>query len=850
MARTPRKASEEGSGSLSTMSRPQGALRRYSPGPSLLQLSAAQREVCRTGSGIQDRDGAAHIVQVSHPPHTVDAGCQTEAGELSTSSPTNYSAPTLHKLADSGAPTWGANRASARIHDLPGIAWQHLFPPGDGQATTTPSEAGESSPGSGISATSPTRNAFAYRFLSVNNLNSMSSQDINFLESQGCFLVPARHVLDEFVEQYFLHSHPLLPFLNEGDFWDMYSEDSEETMPLLVFYSMLFSSCNFVSQSSIVALGFPSIRAARASLYRRAKLLYDLETELSPVHLSQAALLLTYWSPSDSSRLKRPNSTWLSMAIQNARAAQGPKYATMQTISKTANVKHHKRQASLKRLWWCCIIRDRILPLVVRRPLQITRSDFDFDKNLGLIYEDLQDYVERSIGRDFIYVVKLCTVLTDLITLVFPAEHVLDEELPLDSRELGRIRDSRAALEMWYESAARDFPVPAGTSTPVTNMPCLGRDFCHESTILYINVMYMYYYSAKAALSHYEARRFATAPTLSTFDVSLRESQVKYRLKQDIQDATSGTTACLDQLIQLQLAHYLPLSTMACTALPLFLGVLGAKFSSHQSTNGSLDSLAEQHHHLTILFRAMEIYKLQYDSVDFVRDMVKSIVAEAQSNILPETAPGSQPTTLSGWTDVLENHPNVYLRLITALDVFLKKSESPEEEDFPGHLRRLSLTSSHPSAAQDGIIDLEFASAVSDQSLGAMVHNAASCSHSSLDKNPFNDLWLELERYWGLIPGSLSAECDLDSAGHDAKTNDMKIEASQPSQPKGAELPPESLGVYTLTDILTPEVRADTDLILPGFEALYGWAGTPFNTNTHAPERYLADIEMLELLLQ
>ncbi|KAM6513191.1 hypothetical protein FALCPG4_015653 [Fusarium falciforme] len=692
----------------------------------------------------------------------------------------------------------------------------------------------------------------------------MSSQDINFLESQGCFLVPVRHILDEFVEQYFLHSHPLLPFLDEGEFWGMYSpqasEDSEETMPLLVFYSILFSSCNFVSQASIVALGFPSIRAARASLYRRAKLLYDLETELSPVHLSQAALLLTYWSPSDSSRLKRPNSTWLSMAIQNARAAQGPKYAAMQTISKTADVKHHKRQTSLKRLWWCCIIRDRILPLVVRRPLQITRSDFDFDKNHGLSYEDLQDEVERSSVYDptakhqlveiFIYVVNLCTVLTDLITLVFPAEHVLDEELPLDSRELGRIRDCRAALKMWYESAARDFPVPAGASTPVTNMPCLGRDFCHESTILYTNVMYMYYYSAKAALSHYEARRFATTPTLSRLNVSLRESLVKYRLKQDIQDATSGTTACLDQLIQLQLAHYLPLSTMACTALPLFLGVLGAKFSSHQSTNGSLDSLAERHHHLTILFRAMEIYKPQYDSVDFVRDMVKSIVAEAQSNIPPETAPGSQRTSLSGWTDVLENHPNVYLRLITALDVFLKKSEPPEEEDFPGHLRRLSLTSSYPSAAQDGIIDLEFASAVSDQSLGVTVHNAASCSHSSLDKNPFNDLWPELERYWGLIPRSLSAECDLDSAGHDAKTNDVKIEASQPSQSKKAELPPESLRVYTLTDVLTPEVRADTDLILPGFETLHGWAGTPFNTNTHAPERYLADIEMLELLLQ
>lgn len=191
------------------------------------------------------------------------------------------------------------------------------------------------------------------------------------------------------------------------------------------------------------------------------------------------------------------------MAIQNARATQGPKYAAMQTISKTADVKHYKRQTSLKRLWWCCIIRDRILPLVVRRPLQIARSDFDFDKNHGLICEDLQDKVERSsvynptvkhqLAGILIYVVRLCTVLTDLITLVFPAEHVLDEELPIVSRELGRIRDSRAALKIWYESAVRDFPVPAGASTPVTNMPCLGRDFCHESTTLYTNVMYMYY---------------------------------------------------------------------------------------------------------------------------------------------------------------------------------------------------------------------------------------------------------------------------------------------------------------------------------------------------------------------
>jgi hypothetical protein len=193
--------------------------------------------------------------------------------------------------------------------------------------------------------------------------------------------------------------------------------------------------------------------------------------------------------------------------------------------------------------------------------------------------------------------------------------------------------------------------------------------------------------------------------------------------------------------------------------------------------------------------------------------------------------------------------------LITALDVFffffLKKSESPEEENFPGHLCRLSLTSSNPNAAQDGTVDLEFASAVLDQSLAGTVHNAASCLHSSLDKNPFNDLWPELERYWGLIPTSPGAECDFDSAGHGANTNDMEIEASQPSQSKKAELPPESLGVYTPTEGLPLEVRTDTDLIIAGFETRHVWAGTPFNiNNTNAPESYLADIEMLELLLQ
>ena len=84
----------------------------------------------------------------------------------------------------------------------------------------------------------------------------------------------------------------------------------------------------FVSRNSIRALGFPTIRAARASLYRRAKLLYDFETESGPVAIAQAALLLSFWSPAaNAGGAKNPNSAWLSTAIQQAKSADAHNYA-------------------------------------------------------------------------------------------------------------------------------------------------------------------------------------------------------------------------------------------------------------------------------------------------------------------------------------------------------------------------------------------------------------------------------------------------------------------------------------------------------------------------------------------
>lgn len=87
-----------------------------------------------------------------------------------------------------------------------------------------------------------------YSFLRNPELGGILSQDLSFLVSQGCFMVPQRSALDEFMRQYFRHVHPMLPLLNEADVWRSYnlqgrgcSED--EKISILVLQGILFTSC-------------------------------------------------------------------------------------------------------------------------------------------------------------------------------------------------------------------------------------------------------------------------------------------------------------------------------------------------------------------------------------------------------------------------------------------------------------------------------------------------------------------------------------------------------------------------------------------------------------------------------
>ncbi|EEU39701.1 uncharacterized protein NECHADRAFT_82144 [Fusarium vanettenii 77-13-4] len=322
----------------------------------------------------------------------------------------------------------------------------------------------------------------AYSFVVVSNLPDMLPEDINFLELKGCLRIPARKHLDEFVKQYFRYVHPFLPLINEAVFWEMYYGTSQglgPKMPLLVFQSMIFAASAHVSSETLESLGFSSTRVARRILYQRAKVLYDLESESSRLHIAQAALLISYWSPPFAKAASRPNTTWLSIAIENAKSVKAHLAGLDSAVIKDESLE--QRRCLLKRLWGCCIVRDSTLSIALRRSCQIAAADRDAEVKLALKYADLETELYQSEVYDaptkkylimaFLHLAELCRRMAHVSKLLFPFENGAPEDAILasttDDKQI--IGTFKYFLSGWCDTAKLwlQCPSPADKPKPV-----------------------------------------------------------------------------------------------------------------------------------------------------------------------------------------------------------------------------------------------------------------------------------------------------------------------------------------------------------------------------------------------
>ena len=306
-------------------------------------------------------------------------------------------------------------------------------------------------------------------------------------------------------------------------------------------------------------MGFLDPLDARTTLYRRAKLLYDFNAASDPISISQAALILTYYSTDREPLGLLANTNWLRIAIQNATMEKVHMYGQDPELSP-------EERLCRKRLWWyvllehpsdtstncvqrCCILRDRIMPLGVRRPIQITRDNFDFTQE-PISEEDLESESEfsqvydtdtkRTLARIFISQVDLAIALTDLLSLIYPMNSVKSLDFNTLMCIPSAMQRCRNDLEKWSVTHA--------------GLPTIGiMSTRHKSVSLFNGLTQIYYQTARAALCQYES--LALQANSEKCYVRTKE------LGSELHSAIASISTIVSKLVEIDVARYFPVST-------------------------------------------------------------------------------------------------------------------------------------------------------------------------------------------------------------------------------------------------------------------------------------------------
>ncbi|CAI6083452.1 unnamed protein product [Clonostachys chloroleuca] len=522
-------------------------------------------------------------------------------------------------------------------------------------------------------------------FLSRNELSHLSPRDLNLLDSQSCLRVPTRPILHEFIRQYFLYIHPLLPMMDEALFWRIYrGEDGpNEHISLLLIQAMLFVSCN-ICPGRILPAGEGStptlathITICPPLILTPFQILYDMNSELSSFTISQAALLLTSWTPPANPRGMKPNTQWLSIAIEHARAEGAHLYSRHQGPMSESPSSH---QALAKRIWWCCIIRDRLLSLGVRRRIQIDRESFDFDSNRRLNHSDLAGEVDgsgvyckkakMSLIRILLRIVDLCVSLTDLLNLAHRLEFSRNGDSEQWLPHLQQVRTVKEALRMWHEVTKSEF------SCSLKQLRSASKyDEQCKAVAVQLHVMYMYYHSAGIAIAHYEILLTTMVIPTGTPYTILRPSYLS-KLFRELQDASEDLSDCLDGLIKEDLIPLLPISTIALIVFPLIHHSLDL-YTTHDD---SYTAKVLRKSRLDALTEAMNKFEQTYDGVEWVKSILRQVIDLGESRL-------SEGTRDREWRRNLSSSPAPYLRIAFTIEFSLSRSYFFQEADAPAYLK-------------------------------------------------------------------------------------------------------------------------------------------------------------------
>ncbi|KAM0247632.1 hypothetical protein ACHAQJ_009772 [Trichoderma viride] len=378
----------------------------------------------------------------------------------------------------------------------------------------------------------------------------LDEEDIQYLKRKGALSFPPKRVLDEFVSNYFQLFHPFFPVLDKSSFLASYYRSDRDASShshgtsLLLLQAIIFTASATVPVSTLRDAGFTSRKEARSLLHKRARYLYEFDFESDDITNIQALLLMSHYYPS----MVEQKHTWF-WIHQAISLSQGL------GLHKSASQEPQRKLWA--RIWWACLVRDRLTTLGTGRPMHINSLDCTVPM---LTFDDLKEdgdsEDDQTVKEFFIEFVKLCQYMEGVLSLphnIATAAGSLPEQISLCEETLQHWRLNLVPSARLHEEDERDFDK---------------RGIC----TLYRALLHLMYNIVIIALhkSH------------QVLDES-RPSGAQLPLPK-VQAAAEDSTRLAVELVRLDLVKYCPTICVTAILPPLIVHLLMMRSSPDQSS--------------------------------------------------------------------------------------------------------------------------------------------------------------------------------------------------------------------------------------------------------------------------
>ncbi|KAF2017920.1 hypothetical protein BU24DRAFT_490994 [Aaosphaeria arxii CBS 175.79] len=374
------------------------------------------------------------------------------------------------------------------------------------------------------------------------NHRRVGPEELRFLKEMHVLDLPPKPVLDECVASYFRVFHSFFPVIDRPSFLARYhrkgsdNPDDPDAPSILIIQAIIFTACAFVPMECITKLGFSTRQQARSCFYTRTRYLHVFNYESDDIVTIQALLLISQYYHS----MTEQRHTWF-WAHQAISLAQG---AGLHRDSG-----HAPQRKLWARIWWACLIRDRLITLGTNRPMHINSLDCNVPILTPADLEEEDDTeIDNLTKAIFVDFTKLCHYMEGVLSLAFAPQDTLKDQITV----------CETTLHNWKANLSAPSRRDADGTVQMTHgsIALVYRTFLH----LIYNIVLTALLQSKSTLSR---------------DPSSRSPSM------DVVSVAADSAVLAEESTRFGLVEYFPTPSVTAIMPPLTVQVLLMRYSSN-----------------------------------------------------------------------------------------------------------------------------------------------------------------------------------------------------------------------------------------------------------------------------